>query len=98
MRNLILGLVLSLVPATEAQAQRLSDRAALANASHSETRIRVEPIRRQDDGGSSTGSLLGGGFAGALAFAAVGALMGYGVADQDHCDYFCGVVEALVGA
>ena len=97
MRNLIPGLVLSIVVATEGQAQRLSDRAALANAGRGVSTIRVDPVR-QDGDGSSTGAMLGGGFAGVLAGAAIGALIGYHVADEDQCDYFCGVVEAVLGA
>jgi hypothetical protein len=42
--------------------------------------------------------MMGGALVGALVLGVAGGFVGYSVADQSHCDYFCGVGEALVGA
>lgn len=96
MRNLILVPVLILLGSSETQAQRRSDRAAMAFIDRPEAAIRLETIR-QPAGEGERRNLTPGGLAGALAFGAIGAFVGFGFAD-DSCDYFCGVTEALVGS
>lgn len=96
MRTLIPALALCHLTSTVLPAQRLSDRAALANIGRGETAVRVEPIRQSDRDDWETGNMMRGGFAGALVFGVAGAVVGYKLVDS--CDYFCGVTEALVGA